>query len=77
MDSGLYRDVYGTSEAADDRILSQRAKEDVLLRLLYHPHIFDGIFAGSPGNWYSHLVLSFLWNGVHANVSSLAPDVSF
>jgi feruloyl esterase len=43
----------------------------------YHPHIFDGIFAGSPGNWYSHLVLSFLWNGVHANVSSLAPDVSF
>jgi hypothetical protein len=33
----------------------------------YHPEIFDGIFAGSAGNWYSHLILSFLWNGVHAN----------
>ncbi|KAJ5408027.1 hypothetical protein N7509_001910 [Penicillium cosmopolitanum] len=28
----------------------------------YHPHLFDGIYAGSPGNWYSHLMLSFLWN---------------
>ncbi|KAF2653251.1 tannase and feruloyl esterase [Lophiostoma macrostomum CBS 122681] len=33
----------------------------------YHPDIFDGIFAGSAGNWYSHLILSFLWNGVQAN----------
>ncbi|KAJ5112429.1 hypothetical protein N7532_000474 [Penicillium argentinense] len=31
----------------------------------YHPHLFDGIYAGSPGNWYSHLMLSFLWNGRH------------
>ncbi|EFQ25115.1 tannase and feruloyl esterase [Colletotrichum graminicola M1.001] len=28
----------------------------------YHPDLFDGIAAGSPGNWYSHLALSFLWN---------------
>ncbi|GFF58716.1 uncharacterized protein XCC2094 [Aspergillus udagawae] len=32
----------------------------------FHPHLFDGIYAGSPGNWYSHLMLSFLWNGRHA-----------
>ncbi|KAJ5273285.1 hypothetical protein N7478_008410 [Penicillium angulare] len=31
----------------------------------YYPDLFDGIYAGSPGNWYSHLVLSFLWNGLH------------
>ncbi|KUI59280.1 hypothetical protein VP1G_06530 [Cytospora mali] len=28
----------------------------------FHPELFDGIVAGSPGNWYSHLTLSFLWN---------------
>ncbi|KAF2177075.1 tannase and feruloyl esterase [Zopfia rhizophila CBS 207.26] len=28
----------------------------------YHPELFDGIVAGCPGNWYSHLALSFLWN---------------
>lgn len=33
----------------------------------YYPHIFDGIFAGSAGNWYTHLILSFLWNGLKAN----------
>ncbi|KAK8191266.1 tannase and feruloyl esterase [Phyllosticta capitalensis] len=27
-----------------------------------HPDLFDGIYAGSPGHWYSHLMLSFLWN---------------
>ncbi|KAI9730857.1 MAG: hypothetical protein M1834_005575 [Cirrosporium novae-zelandiae] len=32
----------------------------------YHPDLFDGIYAGCPGNWYSHLILSFLWNGLHA-----------
>ncbi|KAJ5626540.1 hypothetical protein N7528_003967 [Penicillium herquei] len=31
----------------------------------FYPDLFDGIYAGSPGNWYSHLVLSFLWNGLH------------
>jgi hypothetical protein len=31
--------------------------------------MFDGIHAGSPGNWYSHLVLMFLWNGLHTQVS--------
>jgi feruloyl esterase len=35
----------------------------------YHPELFDGIYAGSPGNWYSHLALSFLWNAQHTNVS--------
>lgn len=40
----------------------------------YHPEIFDGIFAGSPGNWYSHLILSFLWNGINSNVSALRLD---
>ncbi|KAI1138599.1 feruloyl esterase [Hypoxylon sp. FL0543] len=28
----------------------------------FYPDLFDGIVAGSPGNWYSHLALSFLWN---------------
>lgn len=27
--------------------------------------LFDGIYARSPGNWYSHLILSFLWNAMH------------
>jgi len=36
----------------------------------YHPELFDGIVAGSPGNWYSHLALSFLWNAQHTAVSS-------
>lgn len=35
----------------------------------YHPELFDGIYAGSPGNWYSHLILSFLWNGLHSSGS--------
>ena len=36
----------------------------------YHPNLFDGIIAGSPGNWYSHLALSFLWNGLKTQVCS-------
>ncbi|KAI5359472.1 putative tannase/feruloyl esterase, alpha/Beta hydrolase [Septoria linicola] len=32
-----------------------------------HPELFDGIYAGCPGNWYSHLALSFLWNAQHTN----------
>ncbi|OAP58019.1 hypothetical protein AYL99_07109 [Fonsecaea erecta] len=36
----------------------------------YHPELFDGIYAGSPGNWYSHLILSFLWNYVHAQAQN-------
>lgn len=35
----------------------------------YYPELFDGIVAGSPGNWYSHLTLSFLWNAQAAEVS--------
>jgi feruloyl esterase len=37
----------------------------------YHPDLFDGIVAGSPGNWYSHLALSFLWNAHQTAVSAL------
>ena len=43
----------------------------------YHPEIFDGIVAGSPGNYYSHLILSFLWNGVNSNVSILFATYTF
>lgn len=35
----------------------------------FHPELFDGIVAGCPGNWYSHLALSFLWNAQHTAVS--------
>lgn len=35
----------------------------------FHPHLFDGIIAGCPGNWYSHLALSFLWNAQVTQVS--------
>ncbi|KAI2466038.1 feruloyl esterase [Annulohypoxylon bovei var. microspora] len=38
----------------------------------FHPHLFDGIAAGCPGNWYSHLALSFLWNAQVAQVTALA-----
>ena len=31
-----------------------------------HPDLFDGIYASCPGNWYTHLVLMFLWNYVHS-----------
>jgi feruloyl esterase len=40
----------------------------------YHPHLFDGIYAGSPGFWYSHLMLSFLWNMQKTNVSGGRPN---
>lgn len=33
-----------------------------------HPDLFDGIYAGCPGFWYSHLALSFLWNGQQTKV---------
>ncbi|KAK5132715.1 hypothetical protein LTR08_008681 [Meristemomyces frigidus] len=36
----------------------------------YHPELFAGIVARSPGGWYSHLALSFLWNAQHTNKSS-------
>jgi feruloyl esterase len=36
----------------------------------FHPEMFDGIVAGCPGNWYSHLALSFLWNAQHTDVST-------
>ena len=36
----------------------------------YHPELFDGIVAGCPGNWYSHLALSFLWNAQHTSTNA-------
>lgn len=41
----------------------------------YHPDLFDGINAGCPGNWYSHLALSFLWNAQHTMVSLVVNQV--
>ncbi|OAG07360.1 tannase and feruloyl esterase [Paraphaeosphaeria sporulosa] len=46
----------------------------------YHPHLFDGIYAGSPGFWYSHLMLSFLWNLQKTNVGGTSlrkPQLNF
>lgn len=40
----------------------------------FHPEMFDGIVAGSPGNWYSHLALSFLWNAQATDVSDLVSE---
>lgn len=31
----------------------------------FYPELFDGIYAEGPGNYYTHLVLSFLWNQQH------------
>lgn len=42
----------------------------------YHPDLFDGIVAGCPGNWYSHLALSFLWNQQVSLVSTQYRPVS-
>ncbi|KAF2163820.1 hypothetical protein M409DRAFT_68365 [Zasmidium cellare ATCC 36951] len=35
----------------------------------FYPGLFDGVYAGSPGNWYSHLALSFLWNAQHTSTT--------
>ncbi|KAK8102728.1 hypothetical protein PG984_015874 [Apiospora sp. TS-2023a] len=40
----------------------------------YHPGLFDGIIAGCPGNWYSHLALSFLWNSQKTQGSAYLPQ---
>lgn len=40
----------------------------------YHPELYDGVLAGSPGNWYSHLILSFLWNFRHSQNASFLPQ---
>ncbi|KAL4930425.1 Tannase/feruloyl esterase [Aspergillus undulatus] len=31
----------------------------------FYPELFDGILAEGPGNYYTHLILSFLWNQQH------------
>ncbi|KAF7531270.1 hypothetical protein G7054_g9036 [Neopestalotiopsis clavispora] len=40
----------------------------------FHPDLFDGIVAGCPGNWYSHLALSFLWNTIPSTSASFLPQ---
>lgn len=35
-----------------------------------HPELLDGIIAGSPAPWYSHLMLSTLWNTLVTKSSS-------
>lgn len=40
----------------------------------FHPALFDGIYAGSPGNYYAHLALSFLWNYVKTQGSGYMPQ---
>ncbi|KAK2060103.1 tannase and feruloyl esterase [Colletotrichum caudatum] len=42
----------------------------------FHPDLFDGIAAGCPGNWYSHLALSFLWNQQATLSSGFLPQES-
>lgn len=39
---------------------------------LFHPTLFDGIISGCAGNWYSHLILGFLWNTVKSQVCPLS-----
>ena len=39
----------------------------------FYPDMFDGIYAGSPGNYYSHLALSFLWNAVKTQGAAYIP----
>lgn len=36
-----------------------------------YPDQFDGIIAGCPSNWFTRLMLSFLWNQKQFNVSQL------
>ncbi|KAF2120050.1 Tannase/feruloyl esterase [Lophiotrema nucula] len=36
----------------------------------FHPDLFDGIVAGCPGNWYSHLALSFLWSAQQTDTNA-------
>lgn len=36
----------------------------------FHPDLFDGIISGCPANWFTHLLLSFLWNAQHTSVGS-------
>ncbi|EKJ73834.1 hypothetical protein FPSE_05957 [Fusarium pseudograminearum CS3096] len=40
------------------------------------PGLFDGIIAGCPANWFTHTMLSFLWNAQHtkANATTLSPQ---
>ncbi|KAI1867801.1 uncharacterized protein JN550_006942 [Neoarthrinium moseri] len=40
----------------------------------FHPTLFDGIVAGCPGNWYSHLSLSFLWNAISSTSPYFLPQ---
>jgi hypothetical protein len=71
----LVEDFYGAGCAPDysyyDGCSTGGAQGFALAQ--FHPDLFDGIYAGSPGNWYSHLALSFLWNAQHTDVSTSPP----
>jgi hypothetical protein len=42
----------------------------------FNPELFDGIISGCPANWFTHLLLSFLWNAQHTNVGSPSESLS-
>ncbi|KAL7625269.1 hypothetical protein AAE478_004485 [Parahypoxylon ruwenzoriense] len=42
----------------------------------FYPDLFDGIVAGCPGNWYSHLALSFLYNAQVTQGSGFLPQAA-
>ncbi|KAI5862958.1 feruloyl esterase [Durotheca rogersii] len=42
----------------------------------FHPGLFDGIVAKGPGNWYSHLALSFLYNAQVTQGSAFLPQTA-
>ncbi|KAH7396073.1 putative feruloyl esterase B precursor [Cadophora sp. MPI-SDFR-AT-0126] len=43
---------------------------------LYHPDLFDGIYAGCPGNSYSNLMVSFIFNHMKASGGGFLPQES-
>jgi feruloyl esterase len=36
----------------------------------FYPDLFDGVIAGCSANWFTHLMLSFLWNANHTDTDS-------
>ncbi|CAG9993990.1 unnamed protein product [Clonostachys byssicola] len=36
----------------------------------FHPDLFDGVIAGCPSNWFTRLILGFLWNSQQANTNA-------
>ncbi|CAI6084262.1 unnamed protein product [Clonostachys chloroleuca] len=36
----------------------------------FHPDLFDGVIAGCPANWFTRLILGFLWNSQQASTNA-------